>query len=115
MHPNCRVQCIIAAMLNKQIPLNIPIDHPAFAGHFPSIPIVPGVVLLDEVLHAVEHDQELLGAVWQISAVKFLSPLKPGEKAVIHYEKTANGGIAFEIREGTRQIVSGNLMRAVSP
>lgn len=101
-------------MLNKQLQLNIPLDHPAFAGHFPSIPIVPGVVLLDAVLHAVEHDQELPSAVWQISAVKFLSPLKPGEKAVIYYEKTANDGIAFEIRENTRQIVSGNLMPVVN-
>ncbi len=101
-------------MLKKQILLNIPIDHPAFAGHFPSIPIVPGVVLLDEVLHAIEHDQDLKAPIGQISAVKFLSPLKPGEQAVLHYEKTANGGIAFEIREDTRQIVSGNLMLVVN-
>lgn len=101
-------------MLKKQIPLNIPADHPAFVGHFPSIPIVPGVVLLDEVLHAIEHDKDLNAAIGQISAVKFLSPLKPGEKAVLYYEKTANGGIAFEILEGTRQIVSGNLMLVVN-
>jgi 3-hydroxyacyl-[acyl-carrier-protein] dehydratase len=101
-------------MLNKQIPLDIPLDHPAFAGHFPSIPIVPGVALLDEVLYAIQHDQELNVGNWQISAVKFLSPLKPGEKAVIHYKKTANGGIAFEILEGARQIVSGNLALAPS-
>jgi 3-hydroxyacyl-[acyl-carrier-protein] dehydratase len=99
-------------MLNKHIPLDIPLDHPAFAGHFPSIPIVPGVVLLDEVLYAIQHDQEFNGATWQISAVKFLSPLKPGEKAIIYYGKTANGGIAFEIVEGARQIVSGNLTLA---
>lgn len=96
-------------MLNKQIPLDIPLDHPAFAGHFPSIPIVPGVVLLDEVIYAIQQDQEFNGTRWQISAVKFLSPLKPGEQAVIHYQKTANGGIAFEVLDGTRQIVSGNL------
>lgn len=101
-------------MLNTHIPLNIPLDHPAFAGHFPSLPIVPGVVLLDAVMHAIEHDQQLLGIVWQISAVKFLSPLKPGEKAVIYYEKTASGGVAFEILDGTRQIVSGNLMPVVN-
>ena len=81
-------------MAKKQIPLDIPLDHPAFAGHFPSIAIVPGVVLLDEVLYAIEQDPDCNARGWKISAVKFLSPLKPGEKAVMHNEKTANGGIA---------------------
>ena len=55
-----------------------PADHPALAGHFPGNPIVPGVVLLEEVFlaaAAVLGDIELAG----FPSVKFLSPLRPGE------------------------------------
>ncbi|MEZ5592806.1 MAG: hypothetical protein R3F53_19725 [Gammaproteobacteria bacterium] len=30
-------------------------EHPSLAGHFPSNPIVPGVVILDEVMQAVQQ------------------------------------------------------------
>ncbi len=33
-------------------------DHPALAGHFPGNPVVPGVVLLTEILTAVERSTE---------------------------------------------------------
>jgi 3-hydroxymyristoyl/3-hydroxydecanoyl-(acyl carrier protein) dehydratase len=96
--------------MKKQSPLNIPIDHPAFAGHFPGTPVVPGVVLLDEVMHAIVADSNLAATAWQISAVKFLSPLRPGEVVVIEHEQLANSAIRFEVLADTRQIVSGSLV-----
>jgi 3-hydroxyacyl-[acyl-carrier-protein] dehydratase len=94
--------------MKKQIPLNIPANHPAFVGHFPSTPIVPGVVLLDEVMHAIVVDTGLAATAWQISSVKFLSPLKPDEAVVIEHEQQANGTIKFEVLEGIRQVVTGS-------
>ena len=32
----------------------VPHDHPSLPGHFPGRPVVPGVVLLDRVLAAIE-------------------------------------------------------------
>jgi 3-hydroxymyristoyl/3-hydroxydecanoyl-(acyl carrier protein) dehydratase len=94
--------------MNKQTSLSIAADHPAFAGHFPNAPIVPGVVLLDEVIHVIVADSGLSVTAWQISSVKFLSPLKPGESVIIVYEQLANGSIKFEVLEGSRQIVTGS-------
>lgn len=88
--------------------LTIPFDHPAFAGHFPGMPIVPGVVLLDEAMHAIADAIGHEGA-WQIGSVKFLSPLGPGAGVVIEHEAQANGAIRFDIREGERHIVSGSI------
>ena len=103
--------------MKKQTSLNIPTDHPAFAGHFPGTPIVPGVVLLDEAIHAIFSTIGQLGQNWQISSVKFLSPLKPGEAVIIEHEVQANGAIRFDILEGSRPIVSGSIIpdRGVSP
>lgn len=94
--------------MKKAVALSIPVDHPAFAGHFPGMPIVPGVVLLDEAMHAIAEDIGHDGA-WQIGSVKFLNPLGPGAHIVIEHEAQANGAIRFAIREGERPIVSGSL------
>lgn len=101
--------------MKKQKALNIPTDHPAFAGHFPGTPIVPGVVLLDEVMQAIVTDTGLPATDWQLSSVKFLSPLKPGESVTIEHERSANGNIKFEVlceglEKNIRQIVAGNLV-----
>ncbi len=51
-------------------------DHPTLPGHFPGAPLVPGVVILDEVLAALiewRQDSQLMG----IQMVKFLAPLQP--------------------------------------
>jgi 3-hydroxymyristoyl/3-hydroxydecanoyl-(acyl carrier protein) dehydratase len=90
-------------------PLDISADHPAFAGHFPGTPIVPGVVLLDEALHAIAGAAGVSPAGWHINSVKFLSPLKPGETAVIEQETQENGSVRFDIISGTRKIVSGSV------
>lgn len=60
-------------------------DHPSLPGHFPGQPIVPGVVLLDRVLEAIEAEHGLLGAL-RLPQVKFLQPLLPGEIASIVLE-----------------------------
>jgi 3-hydroxyacyl-[acyl-carrier-protein] dehydratase len=88
--------------------LTISADHPTFAGHFPGMPIVPGVVLLDEAMHAIANAIDHNGA-WQIGSVKFLSPLGPGTHVIIEHEAQTSGAIRFDIREGERPIVSGSI------
>lgn len=86
----------------------VPVDHPAFAGHFPGTPILPGVVLLDMALHAMVTSSGLDAC--EISAVKFLSPVLPGDKLEIRHNSAAGGAIRFDILAGMRKIASGSIV-----
>ncbi len=95
-------------------------DHPVFGGHFPGRPIVPGALLLDEVLHAtlqasraskdeVGHasaDGPLMRC--QIASVKFLSPVQPGEALLISCMGGANHPTRFDITCQGRHIATGS-------
>lgn len=96
-------------MTTGRIALSIAADHPAFAGHFPGQPIVPGVVLLDEALHAIGQTQALDFAGCQIGAVKFLSPVAPGEAVVVEFDMDTNGAVRFEIMCDERKIATGSV------
>lgn len=85
-------------MNGSGISLSIAADHPAYAGHFPGQPILPGVVLLDTALYALATQQGLPAASIQIKSAKFLSPVQPGEALTLHTSETSGGGLRFEIR-----------------
>jgi 3-hydroxyacyl-[acyl-carrier-protein] dehydratase len=90
----------------------IPADHPCLPGHFPGRPLVPGVVLLDRVLDAIEQAAKPLGAL-RLPQVKFVRPLLPGEPARIELQA---GDIAgrwrFRVLRGDELIASGEVVTA---
>ena len=60
-----------------QAQLRIPAAHPSLVGHFPGNPIVPGVVLLDHVLQAIQQNRRY--RLQSIASVKFLQPVVPDD------------------------------------
>lgn len=54
-------------------------SHPSLRGHFPGRPIVPGVLLLDEVIGIAERATGRL--VTGVRDVKFMLALHPDEEA----------------------------------
>jgi len=98
--------------VNSKRALRIALDHPAFAGHFPGMPILPGVVLLDEALHAIEIDLGLDPRQWRIAAAKFLEFVRPGETLTIEHTLSESGLIRFTVRVADRPALTGTLSRA---
>ena len=94
--------------------LAIAADHPAYAGHFPGQPILPGVVLLDEALLALAGLQGRAAAAAQIKSAKFLSPVQPGESLRLDYSATAAGVFRFELKAAERVVASGIVTFAVA-
>jgi 3-hydroxymyristoyl/3-hydroxydecanoyl-(acyl carrier protein) dehydratase len=83
--------------------------HAALPGHFPGRPVVPGVVILDEVILAAER---LSGGPLSVSSVptaKFLSPLWPGHDATI--ELTQRGPAwSFAVSSAGKVIARGSFV-----
>ena len=91
----------------------VPPQHPAFDGHFPGAPLLPGVVLLDEMLRVVEEQRPNDGGAtvgWTISTAKFLQPVRPGDALTLEHEALANGAIRFAIRGAGRTVATGTLV-----
>jgi 3-hydroxyacyl-[acyl-carrier-protein] dehydratase len=93
-------------------------QHPAFAGHFPDAPIVPGVVLLDTALQAIALAENLPLDQYELSSVKFLSPLSPADSEnskkdhlnmLLDYKQTSEQRIQFDIACGERKIVTATV------
>ena len=88
-------------------------DHPSLPGHFPGRPVVPGVVVLDRVVAALERAHGPLPPL-RLPQVKFLQPLLPGEAARIRFEPvaTADGGRRwrFRVLRGDTVLASGEVV-----
>ena len=91
--------------------LKIAADHPAYAGHFPALPVLPGAVLLDTVLAAVQQARHIDVREWQIGVAKFLSAVRPGDALQLEHQMTDNATIRFTIRNLERAVASGTLSR----
>ncbi|MFL6515909.1 MAG: hydroxymyristoyl-ACP dehydratase [Chthoniobacterales bacterium] len=90
---------------------SIPAEHLSLPGHFPGAPIVPAVVVLDEIGAAIAEWQpevEITG----IAMAKFLAPLRPGETFAIELEAQteAAGHVDVTCRMDDRILVQGRLL-----
>jgi 3-hydroxymyristoyl/3-hydroxydecanoyl-(acyl carrier protein) dehydratase len=87
--------------------LRIPPEHPALAGHFPAMPVVPGALLLDEALHSI--DPSARG--WHIANVKFHRAVRPDEAMQLEWHHERSGALRVEIRTGQALVLSAAVER----
>lgn len=72
---------------------NVTINEPFFQGHFPGLPIMPGVLILEALAQAgglyvlLEPDLDITGSIFVFSGmdkVRFRRPVVPGDKLTLH-------------------------------
>jgi 3-hydroxymyristoyl/3-hydroxydecanoyl-(acyl carrier protein) dehydratase len=88
----------------------ISFDHPAAQGHFPGNPIIPGAVLLSEVLRSIEAEIGKSLSPYRITSVKFFHPTRPGERLSIEFSGAVQNQIRFTCIVATKTVLAGAVM-----
>jgi 3-hydroxymyristoyl/3-hydroxydecanoyl-(acyl carrier protein) dehydratase len=86
--------------------LRIAKDHPAYEGHFPGHPLLPGVVLVAEAMAALDASD------WTLVSAKFLSPVEPGMALTITDAVKGPDTIEFEIESPRGIVATGTLSKS---
>lgn len=74
-------------------------SHPSLAGHFPDHPVMPGVVLLEQVIQTCKSwapDCRIVG----LQSVKFHRPIRPGDSFDIELQRDSAQKIRFRCVAG---------------
>ncbi len=80
--------------MERTFELVIAADHPAFDGHFPGNPVLPGVSLLAEVIEAIAAEpafDAVVGPHPVLAVAKFVSGVRPGDAVSLHLGTRGNG------------------------
>jgi len=88
-------------------------DHPSLPGHFPGHPVVPGVVVLERVIDAIEAVHGPLRAM-RLPQVKFMQPLLPGETARVVLDGETPRW-RFQVLRDDVQLASGEVLSVDAP
>lgn len=88
--------------------------HPSLPGHFPGQPIVPGVLLLDQVLSGIASATGR--PVARLQQIKFAAALLPTETAQVAFDFGASPSVKFSVhvlRDSTAvMLASGTVLLA---
>ena len=88
----------------RRLRFTVPAEHPCLPGHFPGRPVVPGVVLLDQVMAAAG----MAGAA-RLPSAKFLRPVLPGEEVSVELRPLEGGRLSFTAHVGPDLAFRGEL------
>ncbi|MEW6343998.1 MAG: AMP-binding protein [Paraburkholderia sp.] len=91
--------------------LHVPRTLVHFAGHFPGLPILPGVVQVDWAIRLAAAHVGAAGTLESIDRLKFMAPVPPGALLKLTFSHDASRQrIPFTYRLGERDCASGVLV-----
>lgn len=95
------------ARRHPPVDLGIAADHPAYAGHFPGDPMLPGVVLLDAALRRLADDGRIDAGDCEVLWFKFTAPVRPHDRLALEVDEDDSGTLRVRIRCGARTVATG--------
>lgn len=98
--------------------LSVDLTHPSLPGHFPGMPVVPGVVFLSFILDEVRRQLPMI-RISGVRKLKFLQMLLPQQSFVVEFAPPDHSSLRFKCwRAGNHSggqrelLVDGNLQLA---
>jgi 3-hydroxymyristoyl/3-hydroxydecanoyl-(acyl carrier protein) dehydratase len=95
--------------MRHEVQRSISPHHPALAGHFPGNPVVPGVVILNELVQAAEAWLHWTGHPVSVTSIKFMRLLRPNEPFTLLLEQLSESRVAFAVLREQARIAAGTL------
>lgn len=86
-----------------------PKDHAAADGHFPGNPIIPGALLLGEVIRAAEDRLGRDPYPCMIVSAKFVRPVRPGDRMSIEFSAATEKRLKFNCSVGGMAVLAGEI------
>jgi 3-hydroxymyristoyl/3-hydroxydecanoyl-(acyl carrier protein) dehydratase len=93
----------------------VPRDLSCFPGHFPGLPVVPGVLQLDWAMELAADLLEGAPDVAEIESLKLRAPLRPGGRFRIHVRVAPEARIDFRIWSEGCEHAKGRVRLAAHP
>lgn len=89
---------------------NVSVNEPYFAGHFPDMPIMPGVLVTEACAQLCSlvidpeksNDLNVIFVLLKIKDFKFIKPVLPGDTLVIEVNKTLDSSGLYEFSAAVR-------------
>ncbi len=101
---------LVAILERIEISLRFTGDEHFFEGHFPGMPIMPGVAQLGLAVENAKKSYGFDGSLREAKKVKFVHIIEPGHDVVLALERKGEREVKYEFREGDATCSSGTLV-----
>jgi 3-hydroxymyristoyl/3-hydroxydecanoyl-(acyl carrier protein) dehydratase len=101
---------------SAEIAFTVPADLDYFRGHFPGVPVVPGVIQIKWALGFARSRLGVAGEFAGMDGLKFHRVMTPGATVTLQLEyRAGDGQLRFSFGSGEIRYSSGSLRLRASP